>query len=408
MSTLGKTRALFSNRSTLLVVLLAFTSFVVLGFPGSMLGIAWPSIRDQFRLSQDQVGILLLAAQIGYIVSSFLSGRLTAAIGNGRLLTIGALAAGLGLLGYALAPTWLIMISVGVLVGFGGGALDSGMNAFFAMNFGPRLMNWLHASFGLGSTFGPIVLTTLLVAGISWRWGYVTAAAAQGVMVVAFWLTRHRWRTADTGEDEAPTPNLTPNRTTNSGAGQFDVLLGILVFFFIAGLEMTAGQWSFTLFTESRGIDLASAGWWVSIYWGSFTAGRVFFGIFGNRISVLAALRASMLALLLASAMIWWPATQVISFLGLTLMGFALAPLFPLLMTATPARLGRRRAAHVIGYQVGAASLGIAFLPWLAGYLAEVASLEIVGPFLLIASALMLLTHEWMERRRPMGRAAAP
>ncbi|MBI1294657.1 MFS transporter [bacterium] len=401
------TARLSADRSTFLIVALAFASFVVLGFPGGMLGIAWPSIRDQFVLSQDRVGALLLASQIGYIISSFLSGRLTMAIGNGRLLTIGALLGGVGLLGYAMAPVWAVMVGIGMLVGFGGGALDSGMNAFFAMNFGPRLMNWLHASFGLGSTLGPILLTALLVGGLSWRWGYVTAAVAQVVIALAFLITRSRWRTTEVIETEGRPAASVQSVSAQSGGAQnssrevtqFDILLGILVFFFIAGLEMTAGQWSFALFTESRDVELAMAGTWVSIYWGSFTAGRVFFGIFGNRFSVSISLRVSMLALLIASAMIWWPFSPWVSFLGLAIMGFGLAPLFPLLISATPARLGRLRAAHVIGYQVGAASLGIAILPWLVGYMAEVWSLEIVGPFLLVCSGVMLALYEWMERR---------
>jgi fucose permease len=366
-----------------------------------MLGVAWPSIRDQFILSQDQVGALLLAAQIGYITSSFLSGRMIVRFGNAQVLALGAAVACVGLFGYAVAPFWLFMVAIGILAGFGGGALDSAMNAFFAMNYGPRLMNWLHASFGLGSTFGPILLTTLLVAGASWRWGYVTAAAAQGIIALAFLLTLSRWGGRPSGE-EVKDPAFATQKDSAVEASSLDVGLGILVFFFIVGLEMSAGQWSFALFTESRGIELAQAGFWVSVYWGSFTAGRIFFGIFGNRIRVLTALRASMIAMIVASLMLWWRGSDLISFAGLALMGFAIAPLFPLLMTATPARLGRRRAANAIGYQVGAASLGIAILPWLAGFLAEQGSLEVVGPFLLVGSALMLVLHEVLEARRPM------
>lgn len=366
-----------------------------------MLGVAWPSIRDQFMLSQDQVGALLLASQIGYIFSSFLSGRMILRFGNGQVLVMGALAACAGLVGYAAAPLWTFMVAIGVLVGFGGGALDSAMNAFFAMNFGPRLMNWLHASFGLGSTIGPILLTGLLVVGASWRWGYVAAAAAQAIIGLAFLLTLSRWggRADEEGESDS---HATTRKDSRAEASTVDVGLSILVFFFVAGLEMSAGQWSFTLFTESRGIDLGQAGFWVSVYWGSFTAGRVFFGIFGNRIRVLTALRASLVAMIVASAMIWWQGANWVSFGGLALMGFAVAPLFPLLMTATPTRLGRRRAANAIGYQVGAASLGIAFLPGLAGFLAEQATIEIIGPFLLVGSILMLALHELFEARRPL------
>jgi fucose permease len=390
-----------SQRSSLLVVGLSFAAFVVLGLPGGLLGVAWPSIRNQFVLSQDQVGALLLAAQIGYIASSFLSGRMIGRFGNGQVLALGAVMACAGLFGYAVAPFWTFMVAIGIVSGFGGGALDSAMNAFFAMNYGPRLMNWLHASFGLGSTFGPILLTLLLVVGASWRWGYVAAGVAQGIIALAFLLTLSRWG-GRPGVEEVRGPLPAAQKDSTAEASPLDIGLGILVFFFIAGLEMSAGQWSFALFTESRGIELAQAGFWVSVYWGSFTAGRIFFGIFGNRIPVLTALRASMIVMLVASLMIWWQGSHLISFAGLALMGFALAPLFPLLMTATPARLGRRRAANVIGYQVGAASLGIAILPWLAGLLAEQGSLEVVGPFLLIGSALMLVLHEVLEARRPM------
>jgi fucose permease len=402
MSAPKSIKTLSTERTALLIIGLAFAAFIVLGIPGGMLGVAWPFIREQFVLSQDRVGALLLASQVGYITSSFLSGRLTNRFGNGQLLLMGAVAATAGLLGYAVAPSWAIMVTIGILVGFGGGAVDSGMNAFFAMNFGPRLMNWLHASFGLGSTLGPILLTTLLVAGISWRWGYAIASATQGIVALTFLLTLSLWRTGHSDNLEEASALSTVGRRPTSDANQIDVGLGIFVFFFIAGLEMSAGQWSFALFTESRQIDLATAGFWVSVYWGSFTAGRIFFGIFGNRIPVLIALRASMAAALLAALMIGWQGSDMVSFLGLALMGFALAPLFPLLMTATPVRLGRRRAAHVIGYQVGAASLGIALLPGLAGFLAEQNSLEVIGPFLFAASAIMLVLHEILEHRLPL------
>ncbi len=274
------------------------------------------------------------------------------------------------------------------------------MNAFFAMNFGPRLMNWLHACFGIGSTIAPFLLTALLVGGYSWRWGYGIGAAGALLITVAFVMTLPRWRTqdGDETEDGVETPSTRPQKA----ASALDVALGIGIFFCMAGLEMSAGQWSFALFTESRGIDLATAGFWSSFYRASFTIGRIIFGLFGNHIPVLLALRAGMIGMVVAALMIGWQGAPIISFLGLALMGFALAPLFPLLMTATPQRLGRRRAAKVIGYQVAAASLGIAFMPGLAGILAERISLEITGPFLVAVALIMFLLHEWLQYRQPL------
>ena len=55
---------------------------------------------------------------------------------------------------FATGPTWPVLVLCGLLVGTGGGILDGGMNIYFAANHGPRLMNWLHASFGIGATLG--------------------------------------------------------------------------------------------------------------------------------------------------------------------------------------------------------------------------------------------------------------
>ena len=52
-------------------------------------------------------------------------------------------------------------------------------------------------------------------------------------------------------------------------------------------------------------------------------------------------------------------------------MGLALAPIFLSLISTTPKRLGPQRVGVAVGFQVGAASPGIALLPGLAGLLAE-------------------------------------
>ncbi len=42
-----------------------------------------------------------------------------------------------------------------------------------------------------------------------------------------------------------------------------------------------------------------------------------------------------------------------------------MAPIFPLLMTLTPRRIGSAASVHAVGFQVSAAVLGGAVLPWL-------------------------------------------
>jgi fucose permease len=178
------------------------------------------------------------------------------------------------------------------------------------------------------------------------------------------------------------------------------VWLSIVMFFVFTGLELSGGQWPYTLFTEARSIEPAVAGIWVSIYWASLTVGRILFGIAASRIRVDTLLRAAMLGCICGAALIWWDPAEVqvlgihVSFVGLALLGFSLAPIFPLSMSNTQGLVGARHAPNAIGFQVAAASLGIAVLPGLAGVLAERRGLEVIGPFLLILAAIMLVLHE--------------
>jgi fucose permease len=64
--------------------------------------------------------------------------------------------------------------------------------------------------------------------------------------------------------------------------------------------------------------------------------------------------------------------------LAVALIGFAIAPIFPALMSGTSQRVGPHFAANTIGMQMAAAGLGTAVIPSLVGVLARRSSLEII------------------------------
>jgi fucose permease len=383
-----------------LLIGIAYSGFVALGLSSGLLGVAWPSIRGSFDLSLDAVGTLLVATTAGSLLSSFSSGPIVSRIGAGRLLLVASVLMGIGLLGYSLAPTWWVLVLIGVLSGMGAGAMDAGMNTYFAANHSASLMNWLHACFGLGATLGPVVMTTVLNMGQSWRWGYVVAGILQGLLALSFGLTLPQWRLAGANSSEARARSSVASVRTGDTLRLPGVWLGVALFFVLTGVEGTAGQWPYTLFTEGRGVAPSAAGMWVSVYWGSLTVGRIVFGFVVDRLGVVSSVRLCLTGVILGAACVWWNVADVVGFLGLALIGFSLAPLFPLLISHTPRRLGAAHAPNAIGFQVAAAGLGLSLLPGLAGVLAESLGLEIIGPFLLLASIATFLLHEVIVSRK--------
>ena len=154
------------------IALLAFIAFIALGLPDGLLGVGWPSIHSSFSIPIDTIGMLLTASVTGYMISSFMSGYFLSRLGVGKVLALSCLLTGLALIGYTLAPAWWMMVTSGVVAGLGAGAIDAGLNTYVAAHFSARLMQWLHASWGVGVTTGPILMTLGLNPFETWRFGY--------------------------------------------------------------------------------------------------------------------------------------------------------------------------------------------------------------------------------------------
>ena len=375
-------------------ILLAFLVFGAGGVSGSAVGVAWLSIRDTWGLPTASLGILLLALTGGFLSGSFVSGRLVTRFGMGSTLVLSNVVTAIGLLGFSLAPGWLALIAVAILSGLGKGTLGASLNIYFANHFNARMMNWLHASFSIGAMLGPFLVQFASTEGNSWRIVWLALALVQLLFCWTYYLTRGGWhstpQTAAAGAPDAPSMLATLRNPA--------VLLGMTLFIVFTGIEASAGSWSFTLFSEDRVTDSALATFWVGLYWGSFALGRIVFGLIADKLPFVTSIRILLFAVMLGGLMFSLRDSVAISLAGLLLIGFAQAPVTPLLFSTTPVRLGAGHATNAIGFQMSAAGVGFAALPALVGVIASYSSFEILGPFLALSALLSLLLFHLIVR----------
>lgn len=374
------------------LILLAFIAFISLGLPDGLLGVSWPSIRGEFSLPLDALGLLVAVTTTGYLTASFLSGAILHRLPLGTVLAISTLAAAVALLGFALTPAWWLMVALGFVAGLGGGAIDAGLNSYGATHFSPRTLNWLHAFFGLGTTAGPLIVTAVLGADLVWRVSYGVVGSLQLLLALTFFLTRARWTQVPEITDQAEVQ-------VQAASGMETlrrpiVWLGMLMFFFYTGVELMAAQWSYSLLTLGRGMPETEAGLVVSLYWGSLMVGRVLFGFIANRVPLVATLRFCIIGSILGALLFWLNPSTALSVTGLMMIGFFFAPLFASLISLTPQRVGKDHANSAIGFQIASAGLGGAVLTALAGILASAFGLEVIGLTILLASVLLLILYE--------------
>jgi len=375
------------------LIALAYLSFVSLGLPDGLNGVAWPSIRSYFHLPIDALGSLLVMFTAGYLVSSFMSGRILAHLGLGSLLALSCFGTSAGLFGYALAPAWWVMVMLGGLSGLGAGAIDAGLNTFAASHFSARMVNWLHACYGVGAATGPIIMTSVLGSGRVWQSGYAIVAAWQLLLALCFASTVRLWPKQRTDFHPAAATRISNTRTLRLPV----VWISIAVFFLYTGIESAAGTWSYTLFTQSRAVTMMTAGFWVSVYWVALTIGRLLAGIAAGFVAANTMLRVCVAGMAIGALAIWLNVGNAVSFFGLGILGLASAPVFPSLIATTPLRLGSEHVGNGVGFQIAAAVLGQSLLPALIGVLAGKFGLESIGPGLfvvvvMLAALVQLLT----------------
>jgi fucose permease len=150
------------------------------------------------------------------------------------------------------------------------------------------------------------------------------------------------------------------------------------LFFFYTGIEASLGMWSYTLLTLSRGISAETAGFIVGSYWGMFTIGRIVAGFFAKHFSMESLIKLSLAAAFTGGVILILNPFTLSSLIAVAIIGFAIAPIFPGMVSLTEKRVGIRYTPNTVGMQMSAAGLGVAVIPGLTGVLAQRISLEVI------------------------------
>jgi fucose permease len=375
------------------LLLILYLGFISLGLPDTVLGVAWPEMRLDFAAPLAWAGGLLTLCTLVSAGSSILAGRLTNCR-PGVIFTVSALMTAAAMLGYGLAPGLAVVAAATLLFGVGQGAVDSTVNAHMAQHYSSRHMNWVHGCWGLGATGGPLVFTAVFGLGLSWRCGYLALCLVQAAFGLLFWRTLKLWRaSAAASADETA-------REANGGVwNPLRASAGVAFYFGYSGLEIVAGLWAASYLVEVLGAAPFLAGAAMTMYWASLTVGRFAVGFIAGRCRNVAIVRGG-LGLSSAGLLVAALVPGVVAFtVGLGLLGLGLAPLYPTMMHETAQRTGPERAGRVISFQVGAALAGGAVLPFGAGCLIQrMLSLAALPWLLLATAAILIVVHELSAR----------
>ncbi|MDO9290634.1 MAG: MFS transporter, partial [Hydrogenophaga sp.] len=377
----------------LLLLAIVYVSFVSLGLPDAVMGVIWPAMRADMGQPLAALGVLTLTMTVCAALSAGFAGRIVARVGTGVVVAASCLMTALALVGFSVAPSFAWLVLLGIPLGAGGGAVDASLNHFVAAHYASRHMNWLHGFWGVGATTGPAVMGLALASPGGWTRGILALGLAQLTLAALLWATLSLWR-RERSQPADPAATGEPPMVFKPVARRA-LWLAPLCFLFYVAAEMGTGLWAASILVNDRGISLAQAGFWVSLYFGAITAGRFGVGLVSERLGNRRLVRLGVTLALAGAALFALPGLPaLLSMAGLVLMGLGCAPVFPSLMHEAARRFPTDVARTVIGRQMMAAYAGGSVIPAGFGLLATWIGLGAVMPMVM----LLLIALLWATR----------
>jgi len=376
---------------------LVYLSFISIGLPDGMLGVAWPAIRLQMDQPLAAVGAITMTMTACSAASSLLAGAVVQRIGTGAVVAGSCLFTAMGLLGFSVAPSFGWLVALAIPLGLGAGAVDASLNHFVSAHYSSRHMNWLHGFWGVGATTGPLVMGVALASSGGWAAGARSIGLMQLGLTLVLFATMSLWSRetahapADADPLDEPSANLNPPPLA--------MWLAPLCFLFYVSAEMGTGLWAASILVTDRGLSAGDASVWVSLYFGAITVGRFAVGLVANRIGNRRLVRAG-IAVAMAGALLFAlpSAFGDLSPVGLVLMGLGCAPIFPSLMHETARRFPPEVVRQLIGRQMTCAYAGSSVVPAAFGLMAAWAGLQTVMPVVVALLLILLLVTSRLDR----------
>ncbi|MEO6014883.1 MAG: MFS transporter [Devosia sp.] len=373
-------QALSGSPSTLRRARIAVTAlFVAFGVNVGMWAAHIPVVKDRLAIDPATLGLALLAAAFGTIVSQPALGMLMARTGSRPAAMVFPALAAIGMGAVISSPSLPLLFVFCFLVGASWGGCNVAMNTQAGEVEAARsrpTMSSFHAGFSIGSLAGTALGGLLIGAG--WGNGLGAAAvAAANVLVVLIAI-----------------PSLLASQPTPGGSvfvAPNRALIGLGVLAFLAFLvEGGMVDWSGVLLAVEKGANPA----WAAAGFGCFTAMMALGRIVGNSAAERLGRRTLLigggtliaLGILVAVLSPW----TLLSIAGLAIVGLGASNIVPILMSAAAQTPGMAPSV-AIGSVATMLLAGFLVGPPLIGFVSNASSLNVGFGLLAIPGAVVVI-----------------
>jgi MFS family permease len=324
-----------------------------------------PAIQERAGIGDGALGLALLCAMLGLLVSQVGAGALVARVGSGHLVLVGIVGYAAGLVPVSLSQSFVALAASFAFTGLANGVLDVSMNVHgLTVERGLQrpILSSLHAAFSFGALGGAAVGGIVAGAGVGvvpHLWTAAAIGAGMGLVAARFLLP--------------PVADAAPEGPLLARPSRALAAIGIFAFCALLS-EGAVNDWAAIYLDDDLGSGEGLAAGGLAAFSLTMGVGR----LAGDRLTdALGPVRlarggAGLAALGMATALAGDAPAMAIA--GFAAMGLGLAALFPLALRAAATRTGTPgpavAAVSALGY------CGFLAGPTSVGGLSELAGLR--------------------------------
>ena len=370
-----------------------YASFLLNGAGAASMLSRVPQIRDALHLRPGPLGLLLLVAAIGSLVSLPLAGSVVYRFGSARTAMVMSVTWAIGLATVAIGTrVGTPMVAIGLFIaGFGAGQWDVAQNvegAAVEQGIERSIMARFHAAFSIGTVIGALGGAAMNALHVDPIWHLLTAAVLIGTGVR--WQARDFLSAGTADEDRHaerhdPWQAWTERRT---------LLIGLFVLC-MAFSEGTGNDWLGIAAIDGYGASAALGSFAYVAFVVAMTTGRWFGPRVLDRYGRVTVLRASALCALTGVVTVVYGPVLATAIVGVLLWGLGSALGFPTGISAAaddPARsAGRVSTVATIGYAAFLA--GPSLIGAVGDHIGVLRALSVTAAVLALGAALASATR---------------
>lgn len=384
----------------MIILAVIYIVFISLGLPDSTFGVAWPVVHLEFGAPESFASVYSVIIGLCTGGVGFFSGKLIRKFGTATVTLVSILLTVIAMVGISFSPNIVVMLLCSVVLGYGAGAIDTGLNNFVSLHYKSNYMNWLHCFWGIGVTLSPVIMSFFLGGETgSWRKGYRAVAAIQFAIFFITALSLKKWKQLENSPEFA-VPKQATEEKTKSMLEIFKikgVIQGVLSLGSYCAMEFLIGTWgaSYAVNVFSLSPDIAAK--WVSLYYGGIMLGRFISGFISVRLGDRRMIKLGIISAFVGIAVLMLPVGKA-SLIGFLFTGIGFGPIFPSVLHIIPERYGKTYSSDITGYHMGGAYF-IGFAVQLVFGFAASATTFKITPFVIMGLCALLFCMNEITNR---------